>query len=69
VVNTRRHTHGLGALSASDLNGLTFYVPDPYTATVVVDGREMVPIRRNGPDHIGQPSVSLPWPPLEFPQL
>jgi hypothetical protein len=69
VVNTHRHTHGLGALSASDLNGLTFYVPDPYTATVVVDGREMVPIRRNGPDHIGQPSVSLPWPPLEFPQL
>ena len=59
----------VGALSLSDLSGLTFYAPDCETARVLMDGRELPDIQRNGPDHTGRPSVSLPWPGLEFPQI
>ena len=55
-------------LSAADLDGLTFYVDDPASARVVVDGREQLSLRRNGPDHTGRASVSIPWLPLEFPR-
>lgn len=50
-----------------DLDGLTFYVPDPDRTRVALNGCELADIRRNGPDHTGRPSVSLPWPRLELP--
>jgi len=50
-----------------DLDGLTMYVPRPERTRVTVGGREVTALRRNGPDHTGRPSVSLPWPRLEFP--
>jgi hypothetical protein len=49
------------------LDGLTFYVSDPARARVVASGRELALVR-NPPDHTGRPSVSLPWPRLEFPR-
>jgi hypothetical protein len=48
---------------------LSFYVPEPERTRVRVNGREVVGLRRNGPDHTGRPSVSIPWAPLEFPEL
>ncbi|HVQ78199.1 MAG TPA: hypothetical protein VMT79_21970 [Candidatus Binatia bacterium] len=55
------------ALSAADLDGLSFYVPDPARVRVTAEGREITDLRRNPPDHTGRPSVSLPWRRLEFP--
>jgi hypothetical protein len=55
--------------SGNDLNGLTFYVPDPGITRVTINGQEARKIRRNPPDHTGQRSVSLPWPMLEFPEI
>ncbi len=57
----------LSRLSSSDLDGLTFYVQDPQRACLTVNGREISKLQRNGPDHTGRASVSLPWPALEFP--
>ena len=54
-------------LPASELEGLTFYVPDPSTARVVLDGTEVTDLTRNGPDHTARRSVSLRWRSLEFP--
>jgi hypothetical protein len=68
-VNTQSTQASAGALSADDLHGLTFYVPDPEVTTITVDGRKAATIRRNAPDHTGRPSVSLPWPMLEFPGI
>lgn len=56
-------------LSKSDLDGLTFYVPDGHEVRVIIDGRSVDGLVRNAPDHTGRTSVSLPWPPLEFPEL
>jgi hypothetical protein len=53
----------------SDLDGLTVYVPDPARTRLIVDGRERSDARANPPDHTGRPSLSLPWPRLEFPDL
>jgi hypothetical protein len=58
---------GAPRLAASDLDGLTFYVSDPQAARVRIDGREVHDLRRNGPDHTGRRSVSLPT--LECPRL
>ena len=52
-----------------DLDGVTLYVPTPARTRVTVAGREVTSLRRNGPDHTGRPSVSFPWPRLEFPAL
>jgi hypothetical protein len=60
---------GLGALAASDLAGLTFYVPDPVRTRMTIDGRAVPNLRQNQADHTGWRSVSLPWPALEFPSL
>jgi len=57
------------ALPLRDLSGLTFYVPDPGRVHMTVDGREMADLRRNGPDHTGRRSVSMPWSSLEFPSV
>lgn len=69
LVNTRTGKHSPGGLSEVDLDGLTFYVPEPRATSVIVDGQEVAALRCNAPDHTGRPSVSLPWPPLEFPQI
>lgn len=58
-----------GEIDARDLDGLTFYVPDPARTRVRVDGTERVDLVRNPPDHTGRPSVSLPRPRLEFPRF
>jgi hypothetical protein len=69
-VTTQRGSqdHG-GDLSASDLDGLTFYVPEPAATRITVNGREVPHLLRNGPDQTGRRSVSLPWRRLEFPDL
>jgi hypothetical protein len=58
-----------GALTTSDLDGLTFYVSDPEATRVTLDGRQVTVLHHNDPDHTGRRSVSLPWPRLEFPSL
>ena len=59
-------TRGLGG-HEEDLDGLTFYVPDPARTRVTVDGKEIHGIRRNPPDPSGLGSLSFPWRRLEFP--
>ena len=59
----------VGRLTRSDLDGLTFYVPDPYTTRVTLDGRDVAELQCNDPDNTGRPSVSLPWSRMEFPDL
>ena len=67
---SRRNTESsVGRLSDSDLNGLTFYVPDPRATCMRIDRQEVIDLKRNAPDHTGQPSVSLAWPLLAFPQV
>jgi hypothetical protein len=44
---------------ALDLHGQTFYVTDPATARVFLDGTEMTTLLRNPPDHTGRPSVTI----------
>jgi hypothetical protein len=56
-------------LGDSDLAGLTFYVAEPERTRITLDGREAAAVRRNGPDHTGRRSISLPWSALEFPRL
>jgi hypothetical protein len=50
-----------------DLDGVTLYVAEPARTRVTVGGREVAQVCRNNPDHTGRPSVSFPWPRLEFP--
>jgi hypothetical protein len=59
----------LGELERTDLCGLTFYVPDPNTTRVMMNGHDVLAVQRNGPDQTGRCSVSIPWPRLEFPTL
>ncbi len=56
-----------GELAATDLDGMTFYVPDPAKTSIILDGRAVSALRRNPPDETGRPSVSIPWTKLEFP--
>jgi len=56
-------------LSRTDMNGLTFYVSNPETTWVTVDGQDISDLEHNPPDETGQKSVSVPWPRLEFPQV
>jgi len=58
-----------GELSSMDLCGLTFYVSTPEKTRMTVDGCEIANLIHNKPDHTGQPSVSLAWPMLEFPEI
>ncbi len=58
-----------GARPVADLAGLTFYVLDPANTHVTVAGKTVGDLKHNPPDHTGRPSVSLPWPKLEFPTL
>ncbi|OHB76613.1 MAG: hypothetical protein A2Z25_06115 [Planctomycetes bacterium RBG_16_55_9] len=56
-------------LCEADLAGLTFYVSDPSIISMSIDGRAVVHLGSNGPDHTGRRSVSLPWLTLEFPSI
>lgn len=58
-----------GALSPGDLAGTTFYVPESEIVRVTIDGRQVPNLKHNSSDHTGRPSVSLPWAPLQFPDL
>jgi hypothetical protein len=69
IVNTRVGARVPGGLSRADLDGLTFYVSDPGTTRMTINGREAKNIRQNPPDHTGRRSVSLLWPLLEFPEI
>jgi hypothetical protein len=51
------------------VSGLTVYVPDPARTCITITQREITRLIRNGPDHTGQRSVSVPWHSLEFPKL
>jgi hypothetical protein len=68
-IKTRGLENSIGELAAADLSGLTFYVPDPKTTFVTIDGREVTTLQHNPPDQTGRPSVSLPWRALEFPKI
>ena len=51
-----------------DLAGLTIYTPDPEKTHITINGCEIRNLRHNAPDQNGQPSISLPWPRLAFPE-
>jgi len=68
-LSTEANGSPVGALARDDLNGLTFYVPSPRVTRVAINGREVASLQCNDRDHTGRPSVSLPWPRLEFPSL
>src|SRR5205085_1968903 len=53
--------------TAAELQGLTFYVPDPETVQIHLTGVGCLRSVINPPDETGRASVSLPWSPLEFP--
>jgi hypothetical protein len=59
---------GLGAKSADALAGLSFDVRDASRTRLTLNGREVVDLRRFGPDGGGRSTVSLGWRPLEFPR-
>ncbi len=52
-----------------DLDGLTFYTPEPEKTVVTVNGRAVNRLQWNPPDRTGCRSVSLPRTQLEFPLL
>lgn len=66
-------TTGAREIDSSNLlqkvRGLTVYVSDPARTRITINQRGITSLRRNGPDHTGQRSVSVPWDPLEFPKL
>jgi hypothetical protein len=54
--------------TASDLDGLTFYVPATQPVEMVLNGEDVTPLLLlNSLDHTGRTSVSLPWRRLTFP--
>jgi hypothetical protein len=55
--------------SRSDLDGLTIHTSQPRAARVFVNGVEVAPLQINPLDETGTPSVSIPWPKLDFPRL
>lgn len=69
AINTGTNGSERNRLSDVDLAGLTFYVSDPGVTSMSIDGRDVPLLERNGPDHTGRASVSLPWPLLEFPTI
>lgn len=53
----------------TDVCGLSFYVLEPQKTKIFLNGREVSALEGNDPDDTGQRSVSLPWTPLEVPDL
>jgi len=68
-ISTRNTKARIGGPSANDLNGLTFYVPHSEATSLTIDGQEVTQFKHNATDDTGQPSISLPWPMLEFPDI
>jgi hypothetical protein len=68
-IETHSDTNPKDNLSTGDLNGLTFYVPDPKATFITIDGRQVCDIKCNEKDHTGQKSVSLAWDMLKFPKI
>ena len=66
-VDLRIASNGL-PFKASDLDGITVYVADAARTRLFVEGREFSTLQRNPADDTGRPSVTIPWPRLEFPQ-
>jgi hypothetical protein len=61
-------TAATGGSAPAPMDGLTVYVRDPARTRVFVDGTDMTAsITRNAADRSGRPSVSFPWPRLQFP--
>jgi len=56
------------ALSASALQGLTFYTPYPEKTQILFQGEAIKNLQINFDDHTGKPSITIPWPKLNFPQ-
>ncbi len=52
-----------------DPAGLTLYVPRSEAVRLTINGAAVETMWTNPPDHTGRPSVSAPWPRLEFPTL
>ena len=61
--------HPHDKLTEHDLAGLTFYVSNPLRTRVELDGQEIKNLHRNAADETGRESVSIPFPPLEFPDF
>jgi len=68
-LNRLAHENTNKQLHNPNLNGLTFYVPEPERTTMKVNGKEITDIKRNPPDYTGCLSISLPWSLLEFPEI
>ncbi|HUU17724.1 MAG TPA: hypothetical protein VMW72_11280 [Sedimentisphaerales bacterium] len=68
-LNTQAVENPIGELPASDLSGLTLYVPAPEATSVAINGQQVTDLKLNPPDHTGRPSVSLAWPALEYPKI
>jgi len=68
-LNTQGSKNWIGELAAADLAGLTFYVPEAKTTCLTINREQVKDLQVNLPDHTGRPSVSLPWPLLEFPKI
>lgn len=58
----------LPAGTGGDGQGLTFYVPDPARARIVIDGAP-AEVCAYPPDHTGRASVTVPFRPLVFPDV
>ncbi len=67
-LDTRTGRSPVGRLAQTDLAGLTFYVANPHSIRLSVDGRQVEDLRCNPADATGRTSVSLPWRMLEFPK-
>ena len=68
-IDTQSSKGPVGELSNSDLDGLTFYVPELKKIQMTINNEEVTDFKYNGPDYTGQSSVSLPWRLLKFPQV
>lgn len=55
--------------SDKDLEGLSVYVDNPDRMRMMVNGREIPEIIKNGADMTGRKSISIPWNFLQFPTL
>lgn len=53
----------------TDMGGLSFCILEPQKTKIFLNGREVSALETNDPDDTGQQIVSLPWSPLEAPDL
>jgi hypothetical protein len=69
AIDTKAGERTNDGLSAADLGGLTFYVPQPKAVSIEIDAHAVTGIQCNGFDYTGRLSISLPRSVLEFPQI